>query len=157
MSDEIVFGGDATDIPPGTYQARLAGIYRKTSDAFGAFLAWDFELSSGSIVGGATSENSGPKSKAGAWIAALLGRKLEPGERVTPDDLVGRDVLVVVGLNAQDWPKVDNVLPAMARPMTEEARRSPQKAPGRPPAPGPVPVPVPAQPQAPGSLADLPF
>lgn len=144
MNDEIVFGGDASDIPPGTYQATLSAITRKHSDAFGGFLAWDFELSSGSIVGGATSENSGPKSKAGGWITALLGRKLDKGERVTPADLIGRSALVVVGLNAQDWPKVDNVLPAMAHPVAAK------------PAPAPIAHPVAAA-AAGRQLDDLPF
>lgn len=112
MTDVFVFGGDATDIPPGTYPAILTGLGTKTSDAFGDFRTWDFTLESGSVVGGATSMNTGAKSKGGKWAMALVGRKPDKGETIV---LLGLPCLVVVGLDANDWPKVVDVLPPLAK------------------------------------------
>lgn len=112
MTDEITFGGDATDIPPATYPATLAGIVTKTSDAFGDFRSWDFTLDNGSTVSGASSMSMSPKSKGGKWCIALLGRKPETGEAVG-EAMVGRPCLVVVVVNDDGWPKVDTVLPPM--------------------------------------------
>jgi hypothetical protein len=110
--DVFVFGGDATDIPPGTYPAKLTSLTTKTSDAFGDFRAWDFTLDTGSVVGGASSMATGSKSKGGKWAMALLGRKPDAGERVT---LIGLPCLVVVSLDDKDWPKVTDVLPPLAK------------------------------------------
>ncbi len=112
VTDEFVFGGDATDIPPGTYPAKLTGLATKTSDAFGDFRAWDFTLDTGSVVGGASSMATSSKSKGGRWAIALLGKKPDAGTKVT---LVGKRCLVVVGLNKDDWPTVTDVLPPLAK------------------------------------------
>jgi len=108
---DFVFGGDSTDVQPGTYPAILTALSVKTSAAFGDFRAWDFTLDSGSVIGGASSMATGSKSKGGKWAMALLGRKPDKGEAVT---LVGLPCLVVVGLNKDDWPEVTDVLPPMA-------------------------------------------
>lgn len=117
MTDDFVFGGDAADIPPGTYAATLSGMGTKSSDQYGEFRTWDFTLDNGSEVGGASSMNTGPKSKGGRWGRALLGRQPEKGERVS---LIGRKCLVVVGLNDDDWPTVTDVLPPMAAPRSAD-------------------------------------
>jgi hypothetical protein len=101
------------DIPSGTYPAKLIEITTLTSDAFGDFRRWDFKLENGSGVNGASSMNTGRKSKAGKWIAALLGRSPEKGEAV---NVIGRACLVVVEEDNDGWPKVTNVLPPLAAP-----------------------------------------
>jgi hypothetical protein len=127
--DEIVFGGDSTDIPNGTYPAKLKSIVTKTSAAFGDFRAWDFELDSGSIVGGGSSMNMGSKSKGGRWIMALLGRKPEKGERVDAE-LVGKPCLVVVEEDDNGWPKVTGVLPPLTAQNAPQRPQAPAVAPG---------------------------
>ena len=116
MTDEIIFGGDSTDIPPGTYPGKLAAVTTKTSNAYGDFRAWDFNVDTGDplphLVGGASSMNTGTKSKGGRWITALLGRKPEKGENVT-QAIIGRPCLVVVIEDDDGWPKVDDVLPPL--------------------------------------------
>lgn len=112
MTDEFVFGGDSTDIPPGTYPAKITALGVKTSDAFGDFRTWDFTLDSGSVVGGASSMNTGPKSKGGRWAAALNGGVQYKGASTA---LMGRPCLVVVGLDKNDWPVVTDVLPPLAQ------------------------------------------
>jgi hypothetical protein len=126
MTDEIVIGGDSVDIPPGTYPAALAKIRVETSAAFGDFRAWDFVLDEDHVVGGATSMNTGRKSKGGKWIAALLGRQPEKGEKV---DLIGKHCLVVVEENDDGWPKVTNVLPPMASTSAPAPAESPPSQP----------------------------
>jgi hypothetical protein len=110
VTDEIVIGGDMEDIPEGTYPATVKSVTVKESASFGEFRAWDFELQSGSIVGGASSMSTGSKSKGGKWIAAILGRKPEKGEKV---ELVGKPCLVHV-YDKDGWPAVDAVLPPLA-------------------------------------------
>jgi len=125
VTDEIVFGGDSTDIPNGTYPGKLKSITTKESAAFGEFRAWDFELDSGSIVGGASSMSTNAKSKGGRWIVALLGRKPEKGEKVG-SAIIGKPCLVTVEEDANGWPKVTGVLPPLSassgpgRPQTPE-------------------------------------
>jgi hypothetical protein len=118
-----VFGGDATDIPVGTYPGKLTDLGVKVSEQYGNFRTWDFTLDNGSQVGGASSMHTGPKSKAGRWAMALLGRKPEKGEKVT---LLGLPCLVVVGLDKNDWPVVTDVLPPLASAATASARVTPE-------------------------------
>jgi hypothetical protein len=146
MTDEIVFGGDATDIPPGTYPGKLVSIVTKQSAQFGDFRAWDFELDSGSVVGGGTSMAMSSRSKGGQWAVALLGRLPETGEKIG-QALMGRPCLVVVGLNDNGWPKVTAVLPPLGV----------QDAPGAPIYAAVAPEPTPPVNRAPATSDDLPF
>jgi hypothetical protein len=117
MTDDIIIGGDSADIPAATYPATLAEVVRKSSDAFGDFRTWDFLITIDGErhrVGGASSMNTGKKSKGGKWIAALLGRRPEKGENITAE-LVGKPCLVVVEEDDNGWPKVVNVLPPMTQ------------------------------------------
>lgn len=103
---------------PGTYQARVGDIeLRDGGDR--SFLVWTFELPtrSGMMRVKATSSVSlGPRSKARAWIEALLGRPLSPGESVDTDALIGLPCLVVVGQRQREdgatLNSVEAVLPA---------------------------------------------
>lgn len=116
MTDEIIIGGDTVDIPPGTYPGKLSAVAVKTSVAWGDFRAWDFLLDEGHVVGGGSSMSTSSKSKAGRWIAALLGRKPDKGENVTAL-VIGKPCLVVVGMK-DEWPTVLDVLPPLASPTT---------------------------------------
>lgn len=115
---EITIGGDSVDIPNGTYPATLDSIVVKESAAFGEFRAWTFALEGGALVGGASSMNTGSKSKAGKWIRALLGSKPEKGTTV---QLAGRHCMVVVEEDANGWPQVTDVLPPMGAPAKQAA------------------------------------
>lgn len=119
VSDEIIIGGDSADIPPGTYPGALYKVDVKTSDQFGEFRTWDFQIRKADgevvVIGGASSMNTGAKSKAGRWIAAMLGRPVKAGEKVDMADLFNKPVLVVVA-EKDGWPSVADVLPKMATP-----------------------------------------
>jgi hypothetical protein len=122
VNDILVFGGDSADIPNGTYPATLKSIVTKTSVEFGDFRAWDFELENGSIVGAGSSMSMNARSKAGRWIAALLGRVPAKGETV---EVIGRPCLVQVEEDAKGWPKVVAVLPPLA--ATTKAGKAPSR------------------------------
>jgi len=141
VSEEIIFGGDAADIPAGTYPGRLARVGVAESNAWGEFRTWDFELDNGSTVGGSSSMKTGSKSKTGRWITALLGRKPDKGENVTKA-IIGRPCLVVVTENDDGWPQVADVLP----PMSGSVAAAPGPATESAPAAGPTPI-----------VDDLPF
>jgi hypothetical protein len=122
VTDEIVIGGDAEDIPPGTYPGALTGTTVRHSDKFDSdFRVWTFQLDSGSVVEGSSSMHTSSRSKGGRWIAALLGRVPEKGEKPT---LIGCRALVSVILGDDGWPKVGEVI--------AEPRQSAQDAPRRP-------------------------
>jgi hypothetical protein len=145
MTDDIVIGGDAEDIPPGTYPAKLTALGDAESVAFGAFKTWDFTLDNGSRVGGASSLNSGRKSKLYRWASAL---GVKDGE--TLSTAIGHACLVVVGLNKDGWPTVENVLPPLAA----------QNGSGRPKKAEVAPVVTPTRTEAPGApvvVEELPF
>jgi hypothetical protein len=127
--EEFVFGGDSTDIQPGTYPAKLAAMGVKQSDQYGDFRTWDFTLDNGSTVGGASSMATSSKSKGGRWGRALLGHDPKKGEKAV---LIGRPCLVVVGLDKNDWPTVVDVLPPLAS--------TPSPAPDSPPVPAVKPI-----------------
>jgi hypothetical protein len=127
VTDEIIFGGDSADIPPGTYPGKLVSVITKTSPAYGDFRAWDFALDEGHVVGGASSMNTGSKSKGGRWIMNLLGRKPEKGENVT-SLILGKPCLLVVIEDDDGWPKVDDVLPPLA---TQQAAAPGEKVRGQ--------------------------
>jgi hypothetical protein len=133
--EEFVFGGDSTDIPPGTYPAKLAAMGVKQSDQYGDFRTWDFTLDNGSAVGGASSMATSSKSKGGRWGRALLGHDPKKGEKAV---LIGRPCLVVVGLDKNDWPTVVDVLPPLASPVSPQpaspgpAAAAPQAEPAGP-------------------------
>lgn len=144
MSDDIVIGGDAEDIPPGTYPAKLSALGDAESVAFGAFKTWDFTLDDGSRVGGASSLNSGRKSKLYRWASAL---GVKDGE--TLSSAIGKACLVVVGLK-DGWPTVTDVLPPLAA----------QNGAGRGKKPEVVPAVTPTRTEAPGApqvVEELPF
>lgn len=125
MTDEIIIGGDAEDIPPGTYPGTLTATTVKHSDKFDSdFRVWTFALDSGSVIEGSSSMNTGSRSKGGRWIAALLGRVPEKGEKPA---LIGRRALISVILGDDGWPKVGEVI---AEPSTSEpkARSAPKAA-----------------------------
>ena len=124
VTDEIIIGGDAADIPPATYPGKLTGTSVKTSVAYGDFRAWEFLLDEGHSVDGASSMATGSKSKGGRWIAALLGRKPDKGENVTAA-IIGRPCLVVVGLK-DEWPTVTDVLPPLAGSPTSAGKAPPR-------------------------------
>lgn len=122
MTDEIVIGGDSTDIPNGTYPGTLTSWNVKHSDKFdNDFRVWTFTLEAGNVVEGASSMATSSKSKGGRWIAALLGTKPEKGASV---QVIGKKALLVVSSDRTEWPEVTDVLPPLAGGSTTPVERT---------------------------------
>jgi hypothetical protein len=122
MEQEIVIGGDSADIPDGIYPAvvdRIEVMHSKVYDS--DFRAWTFRIATPgepgkqSEVSGSTSMATSSKSKGGKWIKTLLGRKPEKDERIK---LSGLACQVRVEEGEDGWPKVTDVLPAVAATPT---------------------------------------
>ena len=100
------------DIPPGTYPATLAGVEPYQHETYGEGRMWKWLVEKADGIeefGTITSNNTGPKSKAYAWLKVLLGRELRAGETI--DDPTGTRVLLVIGKNEKGFPKIEAVLP----------------------------------------------
>ena len=131
-NDEIIIGGDSTDIPDGTFPAICVGWDTKHSEKFdNDFRTWEFQLDNGSRVGGASSLATSARSKGGQWIAALTGRKPAKGETVK---VAGRPCLIVVSSERNGWPEVTDVLPPLNAPQPATDAPQGPAAPGVAPA-----------------------
>ena len=107
------------DVPNGTYNATLTKIKDLVIDVKDEttgqleerqLIEWTFSLDDGSgDVKGVTSRATGPKSKAGPWLRALLGSDPEAGRILRRDDLLGREVMVVVVRDKNEYAKVETV------------------------------------------------
>ena len=113
-----------SDITLGTHPAKVKSVgVRDSAEDDSQFRVWDFELADGKVVGATSSMATSQKSKAGKWIAAIIGRVPEADEDITVE---GMDCIVEVAENKNGWPTVANVLAPL---------RGPKKASGAPIAP----------------------
>ena len=159
-------GAPESELEPGTYPASLAALSQKRINVRGEdsdVFEWVFHIpvqdgGDPIPVNGLTSTMTGPKSKTWAFLQALLGpQAVEPGKQFGPDDLVGKEALVNVELNANGYPKVTGIVAmpkSMARPAAPAATATP--TPAAPAAPRRT-VAQAVQPDAEGTDDDLPF
>lgn len=92
-------------IKPGVYTARIASITERNDAQFGPALIWAFDVRTkrGPIrVETMSSQSFGPKAKARQWTEAILGRKLQAGEEIELNDLVGKECQVVLAVKETD-------------------------------------------------------
>jgi hypothetical protein len=153
--------GVVVTIDPGTYPATLTNIEDfDYDDGEGKKILrrWTFNLSdeldsegNPANIDGVSSLALGPKSKAFAWMGALLGRTPEKGEQITRSMLVGRECLVTVVLTVDGYSKIKEVVPL---PRKRTAGTSPSA-----PATAPFPDSPPARLEAAGAIDvdDIPF
>ena len=122
-TDEMTMTVGATaTVDPGTYSAYLAELADfEYDDGEGnkTLRRWTFALegevdSEGkpAAIDGVSSLALGPKSKAFAWMSALLGRVPVTGEQITRSQLIGLACLVTVVLNQEGYSKISAVVPA---------------------------------------------
>jgi hypothetical protein len=106
-------------LQPGTYPAIVAGVDVKERDGR-TFLLWTFEVrysdNKTTKVRRPTSMNFGPKSMARAIVEAALNRRIQPGESVDTNDLLGLPVQVVISRGTRrdggETNRIEAVLPA---------------------------------------------
>jgi hypothetical protein len=107
--------------PAGTYPATFEGIEERESREGTPFLRWSFTVQTPvgrRSISGASSTNTGPKSKLYRWFTALLGRKPAPNETLGTN-LVGRACMVVIVDGEDGYTDLADVLPAF--PAHEQA------------------------------------
>ena len=116
---------DGADFEPGVYRARLmeletaeSSIVDEKTGKPGFYLKWIFELLDkgyeGHTLRGNSSLNFGPRAKARQWAEALLGRRIQSGESIDEDDLIGKEGDLMVRLEETDrgtFAKVESVNP----------------------------------------------
>lgn len=121
--DEVAFRfGPEVDVADGEHPAMLVGLSLMLVNWDGEDrerVRWDFapqdvpELEDGSpaMVSAWTSRNTGEKSTARRWIAAMLGSAaIANGVTVKAGELAGKPCRIVVVHDDKGWPKVDLVL-----------------------------------------------
>lgn len=123
----------------GMYEAELVEI-RDIQTQFGASWRWIFRITDAEtedgeapLVSGVTSQRLSTRSKAYAWISALLGRNLKGGETIDLDSLIGKKAQVEIrNRRMRDGTEVSNVadvkpLPR-ARKRAKRAKRSEEES-----------------------------
>lgn len=109
MPFEITASGP--DIADGTWPAVLESV-SEDSGQFGKFRKWTFLVEHDDKIDALTvytSANTGTGSKSYAFLAGLLGKQPQIGERY--EDPTGTRVLVQITRNKKGFPTVDAVLP----------------------------------------------
>lgn len=99
-------------IKGGTYRAILTSLVQEETKGESQFdntnpffLRWIFTIKGKSKsveIWSSSSTNFGPKAKAYAWACALLGRKLQPGEKINTEQLINCPCMIEVELGTDD-------------------------------------------------------
>ena len=119
----------------GMYEAELTEI-REIETQFGQSWRWifrvlDAETENGDtpLVSGVTSQRLSTRSKAYAWISALLGRNLKGGETIDLDSLVGKKAQVEIrNRRMRDGTEVSNVVDVKPLPRKRARARKAKRA-----------------------------
>ena len=93
-------------IPEGTYYVYLEKVDEERSKKNGElFNLWTFMVIDGEFkdakITDTTSMRMGPRSKTREWVQVLLGRKVDRGEEIEFDMLIGREAIAVVEINEE--------------------------------------------------------
>ncbi len=100
-------------LEPGTYEAVVTAIEERTNKDGNPYRWWEFTTEDGGrTISAISSMNVGPRSKAGQWIAALIGRTPVQGESV---EVIGKPCLISVTINEDGFSQIDTVV---GRPKT---------------------------------------
>lgn len=118
MSLEIVIEEPIAATPEGEYDATVVDV-RLQDATHGQAVRFDFMLSDDEVdsrqVSGMASLRPSANTKLGRWIAAIMGRIPDVGERVTSGQLVQQECRVVIkhkaGADGQTFANVAQVLP----------------------------------------------
>lgn len=127
---------EATEVvlEPGAYRAQLKKVEVADGKNYDTgepedYRRWTFEITEEGYEGtellASSSMAFGPQAKARQWVEALVGRKIERGEKIAEDELVGREVDLGIQLKETDrgtFPRVDSVHPVRKKSRkTEQA------------------------------------
>lgn len=111
-------GAGTASVPAGTYTGILEKVEpEQVTSQYGqkVMWRWTFLLSvngEARELDGLTSQATSPKSKAYAWLTAILGRAPAIGETLEPP--IGKQVLVTVKEKDNGWPAISGLSPFVA-------------------------------------------
>lgn len=131
-----LFEATEIDLEPGAYRGKLTDIVEAKRNNFDtgepeACYDWVFEVVEEGYEGASlkkrNSTSFGPRSKNRAFAEALLGRKIEQGEKLDKRDLVGKECDLAVSHNETDrgtFVNIDNVVPVRKKKRSVEQAES---------------------------------
>jgi len=112
----------SSGVAPGTYAAKFMGTEIHPADpskGYGAGIKWKFAIeggpADGQLAGRITGSSPSTKNGCGKMLSGLLGRALQHGETIDPDQFVGKSYTVVVVTSPQgNGSRVEAVVPVAA-------------------------------------------
>lgn len=120
-------------LEPGAYRAKLVSVEEADGTNYKTgepekYRRWTFELVEEGYEGQQIYDNStmafGPAAKAREWVEALLGgRKLERGETIGEEELIGRECDLGIEMKETDrgtFPRINSVHPVRKKSRAEE-------------------------------------
>lgn len=155
MGASITVTGGGPDIADGTYPMQLVAFegprtFRPENGPNAGqdvtVFDWTFRTESGVDLPESSSTNTGPRSKAYAWLTALLGTPPTVGMTIGADQLVGRWAYGQVRRDPPEtgWPKIVGLMPMPANALQQQFGQ----ATGAPTAAAPAQQPAPPADQA---------
>ncbi len=109
----VILVAEPDDTPgPGVYRAMVVGVQERHRNGQ-TFLLWELQIEHGDRVVTLTyptPTRTTPANRTGRLLSALLGRAIEPGERIAVNDLIGLGARIKVE-RAGSWLRVVDVQP----------------------------------------------
>jgi hypothetical protein len=112
------FTVSAGGVPAGSYTATFAGVEDQPANAekgYGPGIKWKFTIlgptQAGQEATRITSCSPTLKNAFGKMLVGLLGRQLQTGEVVDPDDYKGKKYIIMVGAGQNGGTRVEAVTP----------------------------------------------
>lgn len=108
---------DYVELEPGVYRSELVKVEDiPEGGQFGPYTKWYYKVLEEGFedidLRGNTSFNFGPQAKARMWAEALLGRRIDRGETIELDDLIGRQCELTIRMEETErgvYPRIDSV------------------------------------------------
>lgn len=156
LTFKVQAGGDSKfDVPPGMYRARLEDVKEMPPSAanpdWGPSLVWEFEVLEGEHTGKRpscfTPVTASTANGLGRLLQTMLGRKIQPGEDVDVEGMIGQEFQITVSPNKAGTKNRVNA----AFPVNKPAAVSAQPGAGKSPPPAKSPPPKPKGEPADGS------
>lgn len=110
----IITATSGEAVEPGAYMGTLRSIDEGTGK-FGDYYDWNFVVAgpAGSVdVDRRTSQKFGPQTIARQFVEALLGRKVEKGEQIDLDALIGKNARLKIDTNENGFSTIADIAPA---------------------------------------------
>jgi hypothetical protein len=123
-------------VPSGNYTGTFADVEAQPENkekGYPAGLRWKWTINAGpcagQIVSRVTGNSPSPNNACGKVLSGLIGRPLQEGESIDPDQFVGKPYMLVVAAGQGGGTRIDAVVPLpAAKTHNTAARRLPHLA-----------------------------